>query len=260
MNEDELEKYVLIAKTNRFKKLVEETHKEIDKALEISKSFYLSYSSGKDSTVLLDLLSRHHWSQQALHMIASKYEDPEENIILSKKAEQNYNITINRVDCYGEYDAWKEVGHFFIKPDAREEKRCANKANNDFKKVAEMFSVENGLPNRFMGVTKAESRAREINIAVRGKTYQLTNGTYASNPLANWKNEDIWAYIAINNLDYLSVYDKQLFKKRELIRNELTVLYQNESLAREILVMYRYAYPLLFKQLIAEFPEARAFV
>lgn len=260
MNDDEVEKYLLISKSKRFNNLVSKTHEIIGEALNVSRYFYLSYSSGKDSTVLIDLLSHHRWSKTAFHAVASKYEDPQENIDLSIKASDKYGVDIQIHQCFGEYDAWKEAGYFFVDPFTKGERLLASKANEDFKKVALSFGENTNLPHRFMGITKSESKGREINIALRGWNYRLKNGNLVSNPLANWKNEDIWAYIVSRELEYLSVYDKQLYQPRELIRNEFTIMYSGVSQTKEMMIKYRYSYPKLFFELSKEFPEIRNYI
>ena len=49
-------KYEIYAKSNLFKRRLEKAIKIIKDAYEINKSWYVAFSGGKDSTVILDLV------------------------------------------------------------------------------------------------------------------------------------------------------------------------------------------------------------
>lgn len=259
MNDEEREKYLLAARFPAFKRKIESSILTIQKALTCPGKWMISYSSGKDSTVLLDLLIRAGWQGIGFHCICSEYEDPPENQTQTEKARQMYGTDIRNIHCYGEYDAWREAGHFFCDPITDIEKKTAHKANTEFKKASANFMLENSISNIFMGLTKEESKARRISLSMRGNLYysKMRKG-WTCCPLANWTATDIWAYIVANNLPYLSVYDIPYYS-RERIRNELTVMYCPAIVAHGELLQYRLAYPELYAKLQKEFPEVRKY-
>ena len=259
MTEAERETYLLAARMPGHKRKVEQALRIIRRALFMSGNWMISYSSGKDSTVLLDLLARAGWRGVGFHAVCSEYEDPPENQRQTAKANEMYDVDIHNIHCYGEYDAWREAGHFFCEPVTAEEKCVARKANSDFKKAAASFMEEHSVSNIFMGLTKDESRARQITLNKRGPLYQTkSRDGWTCCPLANWSGSDIWAYIVSHDLPYLSVYDCPHFN-RERIRNELTVMYCPAIVAHGELLQYRLAYPELFARLCREFPEVRKY-
>jgi 3'-phosphoadenosine 5'-phosphosulfate sulfotransferase (PAPS reductase)/FAD synthetase len=260
VNADEKEKYSIAARLSTFNHKVERSISTIKKALqEHPENWMISYSSGKDSTVLLDLLISAGWRGIGFHCICSDYEDPPENQLQAEKARKMYGIDITDVHCYGEYDAWKEVGHLFCVPESAEETRTARRANTEFKKTSERFMKEHQISNIFMGLCKDESRARKINLRMRGQIYQTKSGRWTCCPLADWTACDIWAYIISRDLPYLHVYDIPHFS-REKIRNELTLLYCDYITSHGVLLQYRMAYPELFAKLRKEFPGVGNYV
>lgn len=259
MTDAERETYLLAARLPGYKRKVNGAMQEICRALSMPGKWMISYSSGKDSTVLLDLLVRAGWEGLGFHAICSEYEDPPENQLQAEKARKQYGTDIRDIRCYGEYDAWREAGHFFCEPVTIAERKSARRANTEFKKVSSTFMQEHGIKNMFMGLTKDESRAREITLNKRGAIYQTkARSGWTCCPLANWSARDIWAYIVSHDLPYLSVYDCPYFS-RERIRNELTVMYCGYITAHGVLLQYRLAYPDLFARLQKEFPEVRKY-
>jgi 3'-phosphoadenosine 5'-phosphosulfate sulfotransferase (PAPS reductase)/FAD synthetase len=259
MNNEEREKYLLAARLPAFRRKVDRSLLLIQEALTYPGKWMISYSSGKDSTVLLDLLVSAGWKGMGFHCICSDYEDPPENQTQTERARQMYGVDIRDIYCYGEYDAWREAGHFFCDPVTETEKKVARRANTEFKKVSSQFMRENGISNMFMGLTKEESRVRSITLSARGSLYYSKgrNG-WTCCPLANWTATDIWAYIVSRGLPYLSVYDTPNFS-REKIRNELTVMYCPSIVAHGELLQYRLAYPELFARLQKEFPNVKRY-
>lgn len=260
MNDDEKEKYLLMARLPTFRRKVENSMRLISEALEKEGEWVLSFSGGKDSTVLADLLSRCGWKGSGIYFWYSEFENPEENTNQVAWANQNYSYCIKKIKCYGSYDAWEETGHFFICPQTKEEKCAAKKCSSGFKNASKEFMKSNGCKNIFMGLCKEESRARQINLNMRGNTYFVASrGGYTCCPLSNWSGADIWAYIVSHDLPYLSIYDLA-FWPRERIRNELTVLYCSDLILRGEFAQYRMAYPDLFAKLQKKFPEVKGYV
>ena len=259
MTDAERETYLLAARMPGYKRKVEQALQIICRALSMPGEWMISYSSGKDSTVLLDLLIRAGWCGIGFHAVCSEFEDPPENQLQTQKVREMYDVSIHDVHCYGEYDAWREAGRFFCEPATGAERNAARRANTEFKNASKAFMWEHTISNIFMGLTKDESRARQITLNKRGPLYQTkSRGGWTCCPLANWSSRDIWAYIVSRSLPYLSVYDCPHFS-RERIRNELTVMYCPAIVAHGELLQYRLTYPNLFARLCREFPEVRKY-
>jgi phosphoadenosine phosphosulfate reductase len=259
MNDGEKEKYMLASRLSSFERKVDKSMQIIHEAIGKEGQWVLSFSGGKDSTVLADLLFRCGWRGKGIYFWYSDFENPEENTSQVAWANENYGYDIKKVKCYGSCDAWEEAGHFFSTPTSDEEKSAAKKCSLGFKKASKKFMQENDCKNIFMGMCKEESRARQINLNMRGSTYFVdSRGGYTCCPLSNWSGTDIWAYIVSRDLPYLSIYDLT-FWPRERIRNELTVLYCSDLILCGEFTQYRMAYPDLFAKLQKKFPEVREY-
>jgi phosphoadenosine phosphosulfate reductase len=260
LKEYEREMYLLKSKSKRFKRLVENTKEIIHQALKKEGEWIISFSGGKDSTVLADLLSKCGFKGDGIYFYYSKYENPDENTKQVKWANEYYGYNIKTVKCYGSHDAWKEVGHFFNIPTTDIEKIAAKKCCKDFKEQSERFMANGEYENIFMGLCKDESRARQISLNIKGKLYQTKfRCGWTCCPLADWTASDIWAYIVSEELPYLSVYDLSHWN-REKIRNELTVLYCPDLVLKGEFLQFRMAYPNLFAEMCKEFPQIREYV
>lgn len=251
----EREKYLLLAASGRYKKLLKQTNEIIQDALHRPGEWAISFSGGKDSTVMADLLFRNGWRGRGIYFWYSKYENQPENDQQVQWANEHYGFEIIRRKCYGAYDAWVDCGYFFAHPETKHEKSCARAISASFKSESNKFKS-----NFFIGMCKDESRRRKITLSQKGVIYETqTRQGLTCCPLANWTGTDIWAYIVSQGLPYLSVYDLPHWP-REKIRNELTVIYCPDLVLRGEFLQYRMAYPDLFQKLCHEFPEIRQYI
>jgi 3'-phosphoadenosine 5'-phosphosulfate sulfotransferase (PAPS reductase)/FAD synthetase len=260
MNDGEKEKYLIAAQLPQYKCKIKKSMQIVYDALEKQGEWYIAFSGGKDSTVLLDLISKCGWKGKGAYYYYSRFENPAEDDAQVKWANENYGVDIKRVERFGEYDAWKEAGHFFNNVETEEEREIVRRRMKDFTIATTTYVIENSVSNLFMGLTKDESRARKITLSIKGSLYQTKDRTgWTCCPLANWSGTDIWAYTVENNLPYLKVYDLPYWN-RDKIRNELTTTYCPDLLLHGEFLQYRMAYPDLFSDLQKEFPEVNAYV
>lgn len=230
---------------NRIKKAKDILFSEIKK----SKRPALSFSSGKDSVVLLDLAVKCGFKGE---LVFFKYgtctdaETPQENINLLKYYAQKHNLKYNILNCLGETDCWEMCGRFTLFPDGEKEEKAFKTTNMDFQKQSFIFEKNTGTDLSIIGMRKKESNRRNLLLSSRGEVYQTkTRNSITCCPLANFSNEDIWAYIFSNQLPYLSIYDYPYLDRRRN-RNEITLLYNDAIIRNGMIFHYKQMYPAFF--------------
>lgn len=238
--------YLLHAKLLPYRRRVDGAIKTAQEAIAQSKNPVLSFSSGKDSVVLLDIALKAGFRGDLLFFkygICVDVETPAENIQLLKYYAEKHGMNYHVLDCLGEVDCWEQCGRFTLFPRSQEEKRIFQQTNYDYAKRAEEFCKKNGIDLQLIGMRKKESPRREIILNKKGLVYQTrSRRSVTCCPIGNLRDEDIWAYIFSNDLRYLSIYDYPFIDRRK-IRNEITLLYSDGLIAQGLMYHYKQMYP-----------------
>lgn len=221
-------------------------------------NYYVSYSGGADSLVLLDIARRFVAKEFPAVFCMTGQEWPE--IVRFVRNTPNVEIIRPRykvkeiVDKYGFPLISKEVSQYVheartCKPGTKlREKRLGHLGESfaipkryrwmvdaDFsishlccrylkKEPFHRYEKETGrLP--LIGLTAEESRLRTMEYLKRGGCNSF-NGRVASYPMSIWTSADVWEYIKRNNLPYCSIYDK-------LVRNQTGCVYCGYGLQKD---------------------------
>lgn len=247
--ENEKAAYLLYAKMLVHKKKVEAAIQTVKEALSKSKTPLLSFSSGKDSVVLLDIAVKAGFRGDIIFFkygICTDVETPQENLDLLKRSADKYDLQYHILDCLGEVDCWEECGRFTLFPETLKERKIFNRTNHDFAKKSEAFCRTHEVDLQIIGMRKDESKRRKAVLNKRGQIYATkTRGSMTCCPLANMTDDDIWAYIFANGMEYLSIYDYPYLDRRKT-RNEITLLYNDAILRNGGLFHYQKMYPEFF--------------
>lgn len=248
--------YIIHSKMKSYQNKVKQAKEIIEAALKGSNNSSLSFSSGKDSVVLLDLAVKAGFKGKLVFFkygIISDIETPKENIELLKYYAEKHGLEYIILDCLGEVDCWSKCGKFILFPETEEEKKIFKQTNYDYVKKSAEFEEKNNIDLSIIGMRKDESKHRKIILSKKGAVYQTkSRKSLTCCPLLNFSNRDIWAYIFENGLKYLSIYDYPNMD-RDVIRNEITLLY-NDSLIRNGMIWhYKQMYPDFFLWLKDEY-------
>lgn len=257
--EEEKKAYILHSKLIPYQKKVKSAIEIAKQALSNSKMPLLSFSSGKDSIVLLDIAVKAGFRGDLLFFkygICTDIETPKENVELLKYYAGLYGLQYHILDCLGEADCWEQCGRFILFPETKQEKQIFNQTNFDFAKKSERFCRENKVDLQFIGMRKAESARRRATLNKRGMIYQ-TKSRQSSTccPIGNFTSEDIWAYIFSNSMKYLPIYDYPHIDRKE-IRNEITMLYNDGIIRHGQIYHYKMMYPEFFAWLKQRWGES----
>lgn len=123
----------------------------------------------------------------------------------------------------------------------------------------ETFVVKHRLRVSAMGLRGEESAGRWMNAAARGELYQGSDRTWYLCPLAYWTVDDVWAYISHHQLKYNAAYDAldacgvpRGQQRIATILGDRAAQYGKYALLKRIELE-------TFNRLAAEFPELRSY-
>lgn len=252
-----VEYYLLHAKMLQFQNKVAKAKEVIKKATEKGGEWIISFSGGKDSSVMLDLIYSCGYKFPLQFFYYSPYETPEATVEIAKKFSVKYDMPLNIVKVYSCAEAWEEAGRFFCIPQNEKEKLLVRKTSTDFRKKSAAIIKNKNACGVFVGMRKDESKIRRMAISMHGKLYFAKDRhAWCCTPIADFSADDIWAYIFKYNLPYLSVYDNPMYD-RERIRNELTYMCCGKGMYNGILESYWVLYPEIMRELQARWGDVR---
>lgn len=226
--------------TYRVKKL--RTIDNIAQMLSVSKSPYVAFSCGKDSSVLADMVLKLN-PDVPLRFISSgetRILHNVDDVISYFREKYDANIEEIMFDRVFSED-WKDATF--------DEQRKAGRRD--------IQNIDNTMYDGvFMGLRSQESRGRQISLAccqtecLPRNMYRYSNRNFFRMcPLKNWKTEDIGAYIVENNIPTLKWYKVNGFDSRTTAR--LT----GDSIRQNTLSYIKMQNPAGFRKLVERFPE-----
>jgi len=181
------EAFLDYSKSKEFAKKLKKAEGITQKAIKNYKT-YVSYSGGKDSTVVLHLAISFkpdilviHWDYGSF--MPRKYF---EELVENAKAIGAVNLKIYTSDTY------KKLGRKALNVWGKE----------FFKRVAPQLK-EKGYKAVLLGLRKEESPTRKRTVE-KGRAIAGIKEFY---PIGDWSYRDVWAYILSHNLPYHSTYD-----------------------------------------------------
>jgi 3'-phosphoadenosine 5'-phosphosulfate sulfotransferase (PAPS reductase)/FAD synthetase len=229
-------------KTEEYKKTITVAKNIIRKALrETTKNYGISYSGGKDSTVLLHMVKLIcpdcpviiqcddcDWPEKLPYVESILRDYSNVHYVYPKESVLNYIKSLEDKTesiCSQTHELTRD---FFLNP--------------IFDKYKEL-----DLDGVFLGLRKEESYGRKMNAITHGHTYfNKSKNIWVSQPIAYLKVKDVFAYLVSNNIPINPCYFKNRFKPPEEIRLSWAVPTPT-GLSRGEMEHIRYYYPKYFK-------------
>ena len=207
--------YKLHAKSRDFIGKVDKASRLIQEALSEKGNYYVSWSGGKDSTVVLDLARKLKQSITVMH-IKSGYELPDGYDYMMqfvKDCRLNF-IEINTPIDY--LQLCEEFGLPHLRTKATQKKVIMMIKKNP----ANEWAIENGYHGLFWGIRAQESMARRNLARYKGNRFLDKNNIIRISPILDWTIKDIWAYFEFAGIPVNPVYlHENCGMNRETIRN-----------------------------------------
>lgn len=193
----------LLCNRERISKIEFEAFEIVEKAKRLDKDFVpiVSFSGGKDSTVVSDIVRRAYANPSIIHAFGNTtLELPETLEYISRFKENNSKIPF--IESRSKHDfinVCKKIG-----PPSRVMRWCCTvfKTGPISQTFAGISATQPILT--YYGVRRSES-SRRSKYNVIEKSPKISQQTVVS-PIINWNDVDIWLYIFERNLDFNSSY------------------------------------------------------
>jgi len=171
--------------------------------------FAVSVSWGKDSVAMLHLAATKIGHVVAVHGRYSRHDElPDIPVVRDSVLEMlGDRVTYIEVPVWGDWELYQRAGRFFWEPETPEDRALLREWKQDFVQAIESAAKKAGARGMMIGMCAHESKARRLNVAVRGEAYQVTDRLPTLLPLARWSADDVCAYHAANGLPWLHIYD-----------------------------------------------------
>jgi phosphoadenosine phosphosulfate reductase len=157
-------------------------------------------SFGAEDIVLLDAIARHAPRIEVFTLDTGRL--PEETHALLEAVRDKYSIPIHvYFPDSSAVEAWVEQNgpNGFYKSIAQRQQCC------EIRKVLPLRRALAGKKGWITGLRREQSQARQT-LAI--ETWDDANGLIKINPLLEWTNELVWAYIKTNGVAYNALHDR----------------------------------------------------
>ncbi len=256
----ELELYRLHAKLPIYRKRLKEARELIRDALGHTGTWAVSFSGGKDSTVMLDLCYQAGWRGPVLFQTYGELETLPENREMAEWVGKYYGLEVIERQAPGELEIYDEVGHFFIEATTKEEQAAVRRWYRQAFGELSKFAYQQGWTGQFLGLRIEESEQRRMVLGHRkGLYFAKTRKMWTCCPVYRWSGRDIWAYLVTNDLPWASIYDVP-GEDRERLRNDVVFLAGSGSIRHGQFAHWKRHRPELFAELARRWPEIRYFI
>ena len=204
-----MEEYYLHSQLSAYRKKLNNTILTIKQVLcEHPGIWVVSYSGGKDSTVMLDLCYQAGWRGPILWQSYGDIETLPDNRRMAEWASRHYGLEVIEKQAPGEFEIYRQLGHFFIEAETPEEKAAVRRWYRWAFGELDKFVRKQGWTGQFLGLRMEESHQRRMVLGHRGGLYYASSRkTWTCCPLYHWTGKDVWAYLVSNNLPWAKIYD-----------------------------------------------------
>ena len=232
------------------KNVVEEMTRKCDRP-------YISWSGGKDSTVLVHLVCVEMGLDVPVASLVTDIEPPRTEQYMRRLSDQwGVDLTIIRPEVSflewleehaDEVDLYSQVatGHTAI--------------GGIWDDTIRQWESESTYTGNYWGIRRDESRGRELNYRRRGAVYQMANGYWRAAPLSGWEAKDIFGYCATHDVELMRLYRcVRLVDDPGRVRKSMLLPDDKGGQSHDQGIWLRTYYPSVFEKLKSILPQMQA--
>lgn len=263
MDDIERLQHQLHAQTSGFQAKIARAKHVIEDALTHDVRWYIAFSGGVDSTVVLDMLQRRGQTLDTLW--GDDGFDFPETLQFLKDREERHWFTLRRVRSLDPWRTWcEEMGRPDLAHDPQALEAWGNPHvwHDTWHTLTRDAGPRGGYDGVFLGMLASESATRRMQL--KGGTrplYQVKSegGMWHCSPLAHFEKRDVWAYIVARNIAYNPVYDRLAELGVPLDRRRVAALSCFRVMQYGSHAILRSGWPELYNQLASVFPKIREY-
>ena len=182
-----------------YQRRIQQARAFVAEALAACQRPYIAFSTGKDSTVMADLV----WQQNP--GIPAVYFDADAAFPESRELLERYHAA-GRTIINWHTEPLLETMALAGGPLFSENATMESTVYAPIKSLV----AEYGFDGAFVGLRAEESLHRNLSITTRGTLFlSQRHGIYSAWPIAWLTFRDVWAYILSRRVDYNAIYDRQ---------------------------------------------------
>lgn len=223
--------------TPQYKRAITQAQNIVRRAIELHVPSFVTVSWGKDSVVNLHLIQQYISDIPVIH-VGDQYEDELADFSAVR-------------DTYMKDHPISDYRHITVQIGGKSVTRAVNETG-----------INNQYPLRYIGMRIQEGGKRIYALKTYGAIHQYKDKTWRVCPLIDLAWNDVWAYIIVNELPYLKIYDHPAMGPKSISRTSSVYserLFGNDpkhgavNLGR-IAQMRRYA-PDFYNRVVQKFPQ-----
>lgn len=199
---------------------------------------YVSFSCGKDSTVVAALVRQVDSSVPLVrHSSAEPHLPDVEEMLAWWRGQGSTVIEFVFGSLFEWYRKWG-----FESP----------RIDQEYKRIVLAWDAEQGWDGSARGLRAEESAGRRRLRRATG-ALRLTQGVWMCDPIIDWTADEVWAYIAWKRLPYASVYDIEDGRPRH--ERRLGSIWGTSAAQYGRIARLKRHYPALYNHFVRHFPE-----
>lgn len=216
----------------------------IQEFLSIRKNPYIAFSGGKDSTVMMYLVSLLGNKEIPVFTQGDDLDFPDKEGhcrgVVDMLGFSNYSYV------YSDVSAMEQIGK--------------ERITGTFWEVIEKYREEIRADGVFMGLRAQESKARTFVAKKKGVIYDVRDDVTRCLPVLYWRAEEIFAFIIQKDLPFHSIYDKSDLIEKYPHEMRFSWMYSPRFSQWGALIVLKKMYPDLARRLIMKCPQLRSYL